>query len=190
MITYRLILLCFLSILIACGPRDNNNNTTQTEQTSPEPVIEVGEDVQTETAYDFLIDANMNSQIQIALSEAAAEKSNTPEVKALGHQIAVENTSIQNNILQLSEAVGIDMAPALSVEYMGLLDSIQSLSGNQFDEAYLRAVIEGHQKDIDQFARLATQTEDPISRSLVTNNLEILRRNLDHAKRTQDVLKE
>lgn len=188
-LSYRFILLGLFSSLIACGPRDNQN-TSQTEQTSQEPVIEVGEDVQMETAYDFLIDANMNSEIQIVLSKAAEEKSNTPEVKALGQQIAVENRIIQNNILQLSEAAGVEMAPALSVEYLGLLDSIQSLSGEQFDKAYIKAIIEGHEADIEQFTRLASQTENPISRSLVTDNLEVLRRNLEQAKKTQEVLSE
>lgn len=184
---YRFILVGFLTSFVACGPRDNNNNTSQKTQ---EAVIEVGEDVQTETAYDFLIDANMNTEIQIALSRAAEYKSNTPEVKALGQQVAIENRNIQNNILQLSEAVGIDMAPALSVEYLGLLDSIQSLNGQQFDEAYLNAVIEGHQEDIDQFTQLAEKTEDPITRNLVTQNLEILRRNLEYAQQTQALLQE
>lgn len=187
MVTYRFILLGFLSLLVACGPRENNNDASQTKQTK-EPVIEVGEDVQAETAYDFLIDANMNSEIQIALSKAAEEKSNNPEVKVLGQQIAIENKIIQNNIIQLSEAAGVEMDPALSVEQLGLLDSIQSLSGNQFDEAYINAVIAGHQEDIEQFTRLADKTEEPISRNLVTNNLEILRRNLVYAQKTQEAL--
>lgn len=186
MITYRFILVGFMASLVACGSRDNNHTSQRTQ----EPVIEVGDDVQTETAYDFLIDANMNTEIQIALSRAAEDKSNAPEVKALGQQIAIGNKNVQNNILQLSEAVGVDMDPALSVEYLGLLDSIQSLNGQQFDEAYVNAVIEGHQEDIEQFTRLAEETEDPITRNLVTNNLEILRRNLEYAQKTQEILQE
>lgn len=189
MLIFRFLLLFSIATLTACGSKDNNN-TAEADQATKEPEITVGEDVQMETAYDFLINANMNSQVQIELSKVAAAKSNTPEVKALGQQIVIENKTIQNNILTLSEAAGIDMAPALSVEYIDLLDSIQSLSGEQFDEAYVATVIEEHQEDIDQFTRLAEKTENTITRGLVTDNLEILRRNLDNAERTQKVLQE
>lgn len=184
MIKLKHILLLPAVLLFACGPQGNKDQ--ENKNLSKDPQIEVGDDVQMDNdAQDLLINANMNSQLQIALSEAALNKSSSSKINALSNQILTENKVIQNNLLALAEAAGIDMAPSLSLEYVALLDSIQTYSGDHFDSAFVATVIEEQEDDIKEFTRLSEKVQDPIIRAQITDILEIMTAHLDAAKEIQ-----
>lgn len=186
---YITVAIALLFLLFACGPQDNNKDKPASTQ-SQHPQIEVGEDVPMNKAQDLLIKANMNSQLQISLSKAAANKSSSPKIKALSNQILTENKLIQNNILALSEAAGIEMEPALSLEYVALLDAVQSYSGDRFDSIFISTIIEEHKEDIEAFTKLSEKADNPITREQITNNLEILERHLHTAKEIRNTMEE
>lgn len=187
---FRILFISLMVLLFACGPKEKNKAAQGNLSGEDTTEIAVGEDVKMESGMDFLISANMNSQLQIKLSKAALLNSNSPKVKALSENIIAENEKIQANTLALAEAAGIEMAPALSPEYVDLLDSVQSYSGEKFDSAFVATIIEEHEEDIGMFSGLAARTDDPITREQVTDNLKLLQSHLQAAREIQDTMEE
>lgn len=74
------------------------------------------------------------------------------------------------------------MAPALTPEYIALIDTIQTYQGAKFDSAFVNLVIEGHREDIDRLQELARKTENAIIRREVTENVAILQSQLNKAE--------
>lgn len=173
------------AFLISCG-ENKNNQTTNEDSLSEDTSIEVGADDKLQEEADFLISSYMNSQLQIALGEVAARQALSPDVKEFSKTIIAENAEVRGNIEELASAAEIDLAPALTPEYLTLIDSIQSYEGAKFDSAFLHIVIEEHEDDIERLSNLATKTDNPIVRREVTENLALLQGQLTQAKEIED----
>ena len=174
----------FLSVglLAACGGNSGNNEQQQQEVANQEENIIVGEDEDLEDKSDYLITAYLNNQLQLALGEIAERNALSPEVKELSNQILAENQAVQTNFEALAEAAELDLNPALSPALLALLDSVQTFNGEKFDSAFVHTVIEEHENDIERLTEWANTTSNPIIRREVTENLDILQRQLARAQ--------
>lgn len=180
-ITIKLFTIFCMALIVSCGPqeRTEQNQDTDTEATA-EPVVIAEEDLQEDA--DYLVSAHINSQLQIALGKVAEEQSQSPQVQQFAQQIRQENQLIQHNIDALATGVGVEIEPALTPDYVAIVDSIQAYSGREFDMAFLDLVIEEHEEDIDRFTSISTRATNPIVRDMLTDNLEILRRRKNQAE--------
>ncbi len=175
-------MLLSFGILIGCGGNSGNNEQQQQEVANQEENIVVGEDEDLEDKSDYLITAYLNNQLQLALGEVAERNAQSPEVKELSNQLLVENKAVQTNFEELAEAAELDLNPALSPELVALIDSIQTFNGEKFDSAFVHTVIEEHENDIERLTEWANTTSNPIIRREVTENLDILQRQLARAQ--------
>lgn len=177
--TITLILLGVL--FVGCGSPESNNQETSTDTLS-ETDIDVGANDNLQDEADFLIVSHMNSQLQITLGEIAERNALSPEVKFFSKSIIVENAELQNNLQELASAAEIELAPALTPEYVAIIDTIQTYQGAKFDSAFINLVIEEHRDDIDRLHELAGKTENAIIRRDVTENVKILQTQLNKAE--------
>lgn len=186
-ISLKLITILCISFLISCdsnkGTKENNedySDRTIEVETSAEEDLDEGE--------DYLVSAHINSQLQVALGSVAGEKSSSPQLQEFAQRLAQGNKVIQKNISTLASAAGIEIDAALTPEYSRLLDSLQSYSGEKFDSAFLDLVIEEHDEDIQRFSTLSQKAKSPITRDLLTDNLEILRNQKNQAEELKNAM--
>lgn len=183
----RIGIILSIAFLMSCGENKTSETTTE-ESSNKDPNVEVGASDNLQEEADFLISSHMNSQLQIALGEVAERQALSPEVKEFSKTIIAENAQIRNNIEELASAAEIDLAPALTPEYLALIDSIQSYEGAKFDSAFVNIVIEEHEDDIERLNELARKTDNPIIRQEVTENVDLLQTQLTEAEEIQSSL--
>lgn len=174
----------FLSsvLFVGCGSQENNNQESSADMETEAEDIQVGVDDNLQDEADFLIVSHLNSQLQITLGEIADRNALSPEVKSLSTSIIAENAKVLKNLEELANAAEIDLAPALTPEYIAIIDTIQTYQGAKFDSAFVNLVIEGHREDIDRLQDLAGKTENAIIRREVTENVSILQSQLNKAE--------
>lgn len=172
------------SILIfSCDNSSNKNAETEMENDSA-VAIEVGEDIQADnTMEDDLIASHMSNQLQIALGILASEQAQSSDVSQLGESLLESGKEIDANIRNLAEASGLEMAPALSPEYVYLLDTIKSYSGQQFDSAFVEVISRESNETIERLNDLMAKTDNPITREEISTNIDILTENLSQIER-------
>lgn len=185
MTTIKIFSIFSIFIMLSCDSQQQNNAENQNNTDAEvEAVTADNEDLQEEA--DYLVSAHINSQLQVALGDAANEQSQSPDVKQFGQQLKVENRQIQENLNALATGVGVELDPALTPEYSKVIDSIKTYSGKEFDKAFLELVVEEHDEDISRLTTLANKSNDPIVRNLVTDNVKILRSRKKHAEELKD----
>ncbi len=183
-----------MAFVVSCGSPEGNQRETATNNESAqgdtegtaEAVTSSEENLQEDA--DYLVSAHINSQLQVALGKVANQKSQSQQLKEFGRQLTEENRQIQQNINTLATGAGIEIQPALTPEYSGVVDSIKSLSDKDFDKAFLDLVLEEHNEDIERFTSLSNKTTNPIVRDMLTDNLDILRRRQTKAQELRDKL--
>lgn len=183
--TIKIFSIFSMFLMFSCGSQEQNNEGTQNNSdVEVEAVTADEEDLQEET--DYLVSAHINSQLQVALGEVATEQSQSEKVQEFGRKLMVENKQIQQNIDALAAGVGVEIDPALTPEYAKVVDSVKTYSGKEFDKAFLELVLEEHNEDINRMTALASKSNNPIVRDLVTDNLNILRSRKKHAEELKD----
>lgn len=178
-----------LFFLFSCDSQEKNQSgtTAETAETAGDTEVEIGAE-NLEEDEDYLVSAHLNSQLQLALGNTAAERTNTPQIRQFAQRVVESNQVIKNNIAELASGANVELAPAMSTQYTTLLDSIQSYSGREFDSAFLNTVIDEHDQDIERFTTLSQRANNPIFREILTDNLEILHRQKNEAEELKDNL--
>lgn len=184
---FKIVIILFISgiVIVGCGSK-NTNNQEQQETVGEEKEIVVGETEDLQEKSDFLITAYLNNQLQLALGEVANRNAMSPEVKELSTQILAESQQIQSNFQDLAQAAEIDLNPALTPEYLSIIDTIQTYEGAKFDSAFIYTVIDEHKNDIERLNEWATSTSNPIIRQEVTENVKLLQTQLSKAEAIKD----
>lgn len=183
-ITFKILIVLTGGVMLGCGGNSPKNEDQQVV-TNNEENVAVGETEDLQEESDYLITAYMNNQLQLALGEVADRNALSPEVKELSSQILAENQTVQTNLRDLARAAEIDLNPALSPDFISLIDTIQSFEGRKFDSALVYTVIEEHENDIERLNEWATSTSNAIIRQEITENLDILQAQLAKAKEIQ-----
>jgi putative membrane protein len=109
----------------------------------------------------FVRQALEGGMAEVQLGQLAAQKASSPDVKQFGQQMVEDHTKLGNAMSQVAQQVGVKPPTSLSKKDKELMAKLQSLSGPQFDEAYIQAMVKDHKKDESNFKLEAQQSQIP-----------------------------
>lgn len=100
---------------------------------------------------DFVQAASMSSSTEIDAAKLASENSDNKDVKSFAHHMMVDHTKMT---VQLKMAAPHGVTVPKDNSDTSVLDSLRSLKGPQFDQAYVQKVgLEGHKQAIAAFEK-------------------------------------
>jgi putative membrane protein len=110
---------------------------------------------QNETFMDKAIEANVT---EIELGKMAETKAEDPQVKAFAAMMVKDHTKALKQ-LQGDQDTAQSGTTMLSLEHRELRDRLSQLSGSDFDHAYMKAMVELHEKDIKALESVAQSSD-------------------------------
>lgn len=137
-------LTCAAALTVACG----GDGRTESVTTGNEEVIaERGVD---SDERDFVEEIAIASAAEIELGQMAVQKASNPEVKKYGQMMVDDHTKAGEELKQLAQQYNITVPAALDEKHRDLRDKLANLSGREFDEAYIDAMVDSHQNVVDK----------------------------------------
>ncbi len=85
-------------------------------------------------------------------------------------------------LASIAQQKGIELPQDLPEEAQQLQDELQQKSGPEFDQAYMAAMVEDHEKAVALFEQQAGSGEDADLRSFAEETLPVLQEHLDMAR--------
>jgi putative membrane protein len=137
---------------------------------------------QTSTAHQdtkFLDKANQGSVDEIELAQVALKKSNSDDVKAFAQKMIDDHTTLINNMQPFDNQAGIKPPAHPDAATEALKLKLDVLSGQTFDKAYIKAMVEDHHKDLEEFMAEEKATAYPAFKDAVKQGEQVVR---DHLK--------
>lgn len=122
----------------------------------------------------FVIDAQQGSKGEVVLGQMAADRAHNGEVKDFGLRLVKDHSKANKELIEFASRRDITLENDLSAEHRQLSDKLSELSGEDFDKAFVAAMIEDHQKDIAKFKTAADTLTDPFVVSFVQQTLPVL----------------
>lgn len=135
---------------------------------------------------DFIKEVAQSSQVELAASTLAMAKASNAEVKAFAEKLVKDHTAASQELAALVDAKGVMLPeddPGLKAKKQKH-ESLQKLTGAEFDKEYLEDMISDHESAMALFGRQAQFGKDAAVKAFAEKTLPTLR---DHLKAARDL---
>lgn len=190
---------CAMATMIACqGPSSNNNNmnsdSTGSINQAPDNMGEKSDSSQMaqgavdDKTHDFMNDAAMGGITEVQLGKLAQEKAVNPRVKNFGDMMVKDHTAANDDLKAIAQQKNVTL-PADMGKHKDDYEDLSKKKGADFDKAFMKMMVDDHQKVVDAFEKTAENGTDPDVKTFASQKLPTLRMHLDSAKAIQKSLK-
>ncbi len=131
---------------------------------------------------EFVTKAGMGGLAEVQMGNLALSKASGADVKAFAQRMVTDHSTANAELAQLATAKGVALATELDDEHRNALDHINSLSGAEFDKAYMKHMVEDHEKAVADFDKASTIGGDSDLKAWAGKILPTLKEHLQLAK--------
>ena len=147
------------------------NNDTGTHTMSSAPVSE--EDAK------WAVEAANGGMTEVELGKLAQQKATSDRVKNFGAMMVSDHGKAGDKLKQIAAAKSIVLPDKLSDKSQKDLDGLNKKTGNDFDKAYIKMMIDDHKKDVDKFKKGSKDLKDADLKNFASETLPVIQMHLD-----------
>jgi len=130
----------------------------------------------------FVKEALMGGMAEVQLGQLAAQKAKSDDVKQFGQQMVDDHTKLGDQMKGVAGQVGVTPPGSVFPKDQALMAKLQAMSGDEFDKAYIRAMVKDHEKDLADFKKeSATGTAQPV-KDAASQGSEVISHHLEMIK--------
>jgi predicted outer membrane protein len=134
------------------------------------------------------------NQHEIDAGNLAQERAQSDQVKNYGETLVNDHKQLDSNVTSFAERNEITLPTAqagksqldkMQQKHQAMSERLKSLSGAQFDRAFVTAMVQGHQQAIQQVRTALNESKDEQFKSLLNDTLPVLQKHLQLAQQLQ-----
>lgn len=129
----------------------------------------------------FLSKAGMGGLYEVQAGTLALQKAASADVKAFAQRIVNDHSLANAELSQLATVKGTALPTELDGELEKAVEHLRTLSGAEFDKAYMHHMTGDHQADIAEYERAASGSQDADVKVFAAKTLPTLREHLQLA---------
>jgi putative membrane protein len=131
---------------------------------------------------NFIKEAAEGGIAEVALGQLAVEKASSADVKKFGQRMVDDHSKANDDLKQLASQKNVAFPQDLSAKDKTTKATLEKLSGEQFDLAYMRDMVKDHKKDVSEFRRASRDAKDPDVKQFAVQTLPTLDEHLKQAE--------
>jgi putative membrane protein len=133
---------------------------------------------------DFLHQAAEGGMAEVDMGRLATQKAQSAEVKKFGEMMVADHTKANEELKGIATKKNIPL-PADMGTHKATIDELNGLSGPDFDRAYIKQMVEDHEKTISMFEKQAGSSTDSDVKAFATKSLPVLKKHLESLQAIQ-----
>jgi len=182
----------FLIILVSSGCDSSTQqagsevaNNIEVDQDTT--LVKEGDEELAATPTDLVLLAYMNNRMQYRMGEIAQEQAQSEAVRNYAESIITGDEETRLRIEDMAQASNANLPEIIGATERVQIDSIQQLSDDKFDQAYLQEAIRQYRENVDRLNELILEADNPMIEGLAAEIIDIQQQ---HMERAEGVLKE
>jgi putative membrane protein len=140
-------------------------------------------DVQNPQALDdqaFFKKALQGGAAEVQLGQLAQQKSQSDDVKQFGERMAKDHTDMGDKLLKpVAQSLGVKDPKGLAKKDSKLIATLNGLSGPQFDQEYIKAMIKDHKDDLKDYKSEGQLTQNPNIKQVTEQAQAVISKHLE-----------
>lgn len=133
---------------------------------------------------DFMRKAAQGGMAEVELGRVAMTLAVQGDVRDFAERMISDHSRANESLMRLAARRHVELPRSLSGKDQRLRSHLASLTGEEFDRAYMRAMVRDHVEDVGEFEKESDRAQDPALRQWVRNTLPTLRHHLHMAEET------
>ena len=138
---------------------------------------------------EFMTKVSDVGMTEVKLGQMAQDKATSQRVKDFGAMMVKDHTAAGDELKNMARQKNVTLPETMSNDHQKKTDDLNKKTGKDFDKAYIKAMVDGHQSTVSDFEKASKNTKDADVKAWVDKTLPTLRMHLDSAKAIQKSLK-
>lgn len=138
--------------------------------------------------HTFMKDAAEAGMAEVEIAKLANDRAANPRVKNFAEMMIKDHTAANNDLMTIARDKSVTLPSTLG-DHQDDLEDLSKKNGAEFDKAYMKAMVNGHEEVVSDFEKCAQNGTDPAVKTFAAQKLPILRKHLDSAKAINKALK-
>ena len=122
---------------------------------------------------------------EVEMGKLASQKSQNPEVKKFAQMMVAEHTKANSELKSIAAKQKITLPTEIGPRHRSTLDELNRISGADFDNEYVQAMVDAHEADVQLFEAQAEDNTDQQAQAFAAKTLPVLRKHLEAIKAIQ-----
>jgi putative membrane protein len=130
----------------------------------------------------FVNHAATGGMAEVEMGKLAGAKASSPDVKKFAEQMVSDHTKANEELDRIASGKSLKIPRTLDGEHKTELDTLTTKSGSDFDKAYVKAQVTGHEKMQQLLSNEAKTSMDPELKAFAEKTLPTVRQHYQMAK--------
>ena len=130
----------------------------------------------------FVMMAAQGSKAEVELGQLAQQKASDPQVKQFGQRMVDDHTKALDQLKKVASEEQLNLPDQPEAKEQKEKDRLSSMSGADFDKAYMQHMVKDHKKDVSEFQKAASSASDPEVKNFAQSTLPTLQEHLQLAQ--------
>lgn len=127
----------------------------------------------------FMRETLQDNQAQVAMSQLAQQKASSDDVKEFGQQMVQIHTQLTDQLMPVAKQLGVNQPDGPTKNQKKEIAKLQSLSGSQFDSAYIQAMAKQQQENLKRFQQEEKTAQNPNVQQAAKMDTPVLSQHLE-----------
>ncbi|QNL47835.1 DUF4142 domain-containing protein [Olivibacter sp. SDN3] len=176
--------------LFACNSSTSESGTSNSDTTLTATGQDRGGGVESARGNlndeEFVKEAVNGGMAEVELGELAVEKAEDAKVKEFANMMITDHTKANEELKILADKKEISLPIEPTAEKKMVKKNLSSLSGEEFDKAYIEQMVKDHTKTISLFEKQMTSVKDPELKTFIENTLPTIKGHLEHCRKLSE----
>ena len=132
----------------------------------------------------FMLEAASGGMAEVELGRLATQRAGSDAVRQFGQRMMTDHGAANQELVQLAQQRGVTLPAQPDAKYRAAIDRLATMTGPQFDQAYMAEMVRDHQDDAVVFEREVREGQDPALRAWASKVLATVR---EHQRLAGDI---
>ena len=133
----------------------------------------------------FLKKAADGGMTEVELGKIAQKNGQKESVKSFGSHMVKDHGKANDDLKSIAGKMNVMLPDKVSAEHQAKIDQMTKMTGDAFDTAYAKGMVEDHEKTIAEFEKASGIAKNADLKKFVDDTLPTLRHHLKMAKEMQ-----
>lgn len=132
----------------------------------------------------FVREAAEGGMAEVELGQLAVQKASSDDVKKFGQRMIDDHSKANDKLKEVASSKGISLPSSPNAKQEATKNRLSKLSGDEFDKAYMRDMLQDHKQDVAAFRTESKTGRDADVKSFAAETLPTIQ---DHLKEAQSI---
>jgi putative membrane protein len=137
----------------------------------------------------FVEKAAAGGKAEVELGQLAQEKAQNEQVKQFAQRMVTDHSQANGELVSMGDKMQLTLPTELDKDSQDLKNKLSKLNGAKFDKEYMKAMVDDHQKDMQEFEKAAGSAVNSDVKTFASKTSAVIRQHLDMAKSIESSLK-